>query len=64
MSLTKGAQTPVMPYVGTYLRDVLFACDGNPDFIEISSGVKVMNFDRMHMVGLQVRLFVRTRRIR
>ena len=55
MSLTKGAQTPVMPYVGTYLRDVLFACDGNPDFIEISSGVKVMNFDRMHMVGLQVR---------
>ena len=44
----------MLPYVGTYLRDVVFACDGNPDYLEIADGVKEMNFDRMHMVGLQV----------
>lgn len=53
--LTPRPQTPILPYVGTFLRDVVFACDGNPDFIDLADGVKVMNFDRLHMVGSQVR---------
>eukprot|EP01117_Protostelium_nocturnum_P020403 TRINITY_DN9158_c0_g1_i1.p1 TRINITY_DN9158_c0_g1~~TRINITY_DN9158_c0_g1_i1.p1 ORF type:complete len:686 (-),score=216.76 TRINITY_DN9158_c0_g1_i1:182-2239(-) len=43
-------QFPVLPYLGVYLRDILFCNDNNPNFI-IHHGKSLINFQKMFLLG-------------
>ena len=53
---------PSLPYVGTFLRDVLFANDGNPH--NLFGSVKIVNWDKLHIVGNQINYFNKFKKIR
>lgn len=45
----KNAGNVAIPYVGTYLSDLTFMDDGNPDFIEVDDE-KLINFPKHHLI--------------
>ena len=48
-----------IPFLGPYLTELTFAHEGNPDFKETESGEKLVNFDKVKMIGAMLqRLFL------
>jgi len=45
----KTAGTVAIPYVGTYLSDLTFMDEGNPDFINMDNN-KLINFPKHHLI--------------
>eukprot|EP01125_Pyxidicula_operculata_P017318 TRINITY_DN6066_c0_g1_i1.p1 TRINITY_DN6066_c0_g1~~TRINITY_DN6066_c0_g1_i1.p1 ORF type:complete len:1343 (-),score=351.14 TRINITY_DN6066_c0_g1_i1:708-4736(-) len=45
----RGAKNSVMPYLGTYLSDLTFMDDGNPDYIEVDN-VKLINLPKHNLI--------------
>ena len=54
--------SPVLPYIGTFLRDVLVANDGNPDTLKGSK--EIINWDKMQIIGNQINYFNRFKKHR
>eukprot|EP01102_Stenamoeba_stenopodia_P000306 TRINITY_DN10287_c0_g1_i2.p1 TRINITY_DN10287_c0_g1~~TRINITY_DN10287_c0_g1_i2.p1 ORF type:complete len:742 (+),score=161.36 TRINITY_DN10287_c0_g1_i2:397-2622(+) len=48
--LSKSKDTPIVPYLALYLRDVTFITDGNPDFTEEG----LINFEKMQLLGSRI----------
>jgi len=45
----KNANLPALPYLGVYLRDVIFLDEGNLDFVDKEK--KLLNFEKLQLLG-------------
>jgi len=48
--ISKPKETPLVPYLALYLRDITFITDGNPDFTEEG----LINFEKMLLLGSRI----------
>eukprot|EP01103_Thecamoeba_quadrilineata_P018761 TRINITY_DN733_c0_g1_i2.p1 TRINITY_DN733_c0_g1~~TRINITY_DN733_c0_g1_i2.p1 ORF type:complete len:300 (+),score=48.08 TRINITY_DN733_c0_g1_i2:720-1619(+) len=45
------SDAPVFPNIAVYLRDITYAYDGNPDFLDEESNEKCHNFVKIRLIG-------------
>jgi len=44
-------EPPCIPYLGVFLTDLTFLEDGNPNFVELSNGAKLINYDKRRRIA-------------